>query len=216
MSDERILGFREEDWTARDIRVDKMDKGKMIGNTFVFCEECLGGREVGMMMGETGVFREGGAFREEYLKKKMGPSALTSIWSSGYTERKEHLAESPESIIASLHGYAEDSASSPGFATSKESCEEACWEARGCFGMDPILATDCVHECEALCDDLSEKVSGSSSGGSEKDISSPEYPFMDLGDLPPGLDSKPDYSAEEYRSPFDDRELYDGEDDVLL
>jgi len=58
MSDERILGFREEDWTARDIRVDKMDKGKMIGNTFVFCEECLGGKEVGMMLGETGVFRE--------------------------------------------------------------------------------------------------------------------------------------------------------------
>ena len=75
MSDERILGFREEDWTARDIRVDKMDKGKMIGNTFVFCEECLGGREVGMMMGETGAFWEGRLSR----KKKDTDDSLPTI-----------------------------------------------------------------------------------------------------------------------------------------
>ena len=55
---ERIKGFREEDWTARDIRVDRMDKGKMIGNTFVFCEECHGLPAEGMCLGETGLMVE--------------------------------------------------------------------------------------------------------------------------------------------------------------
>ena len=134
MSDERILGFREEDWTARDIRVDKMDKGKMIGNTFVFCEECLGGREVGMMMGETGVFRQ-----------KARPVGLAK-W-DGETE---------EEAGAHLLDVGEKTADLADFTYCRDTCDSICstdiglpWDD-GSY-TDRTSYSECYDDCVSAC-----------------------------------------------------------------